>query len=319
MNAQLVRGHLLQLLADIAGEHLLQVVGVAEQIGRGEDGPRRDLVGDVLRRDVAHLEVVALHGDELGALLEQRAAVIGLELEALRLHVLAEPLHHFGPDVLLREDSGEPQVCGRLRSEWRAGAHRQKCDGRSHYEAAIDIEFHVFPSPISLAQWPASCLHYSLGFCEINMHFRDRMIFYVKSEQLRITWIELFRCPAHDRVIGDVHCGPGLRADSGRHRVRPPFSRGEAQARQAGKRVRRQRQYLERNPEPSLVGGNGDRRGAARFSRDTGLVGGLSGCRCHAASARDAMHCRCHSQEATWNGRAVSSLPTTSLPTWSVG
>ena len=30
---ELIRGHFLQLLADIACEHLLQVIGVTEQIG----------------------------------------------------------------------------------------------------------------------------------------------------------------------------------------------------------------------------------------------------------------------------------------------
>ena len=63
----------------------------------------------------------------------------------------------------------------------------------------------------------------------------------------------------------------------GRHRLRPPCSRGEAPAwTSSRKRVWRQRQHLERDPKPSLVGGTGDCRGAARFSRDTGLVGGLS-------------------------------------------
>jgi hypothetical protein len=38
------------------------------------------LVRDVLGRDVAHVEVAALHGDKLRSLLEQRAAVIGLQL-----------------------------------------------------------------------------------------------------------------------------------------------------------------------------------------------------------------------------------------------
>ena len=71
-----------KLLPDLAREDLLQVVGVAEEVGRGNDRPGRDLVRDVLGRDVAHLEIAALHGDEFGALLEQRAAVVGLQREA---------------------------------------------------------------------------------------------------------------------------------------------------------------------------------------------------------------------------------------------
>ena len=69
------------------------MVGVAEQVGRGQDRPRRDLLGDVLRRDVAHLEVVALQGDQLRALLEQRAVVERLDVE-VAVDVLREHLDH---------------------------------------------------------------------------------------------------------------------------------------------------------------------------------------------------------------------------------
>ena len=85
-------------------EDLLQVVGVPEEVGRGNDRPGRDLVRDVLGRDVAHLEIAALHRDEFGALLEQRAAVVGLQREADGFDVLPEALHHLRPDVLLGED-----------------------------------------------------------------------------------------------------------------------------------------------------------------------------------------------------------------------
>jgi hypothetical protein len=69
VDAELVLGHLLHLGARLAVEERLEVVGVAEQVGRGQDRPGGDLVGDVLGRDVAHLEIAALQGDELGALL----------------------------------------------------------------------------------------------------------------------------------------------------------------------------------------------------------------------------------------------------------
>jgi hypothetical protein len=46
--------------------------GIAEEIGRGQHRPFRDLVGNILRRDVAHLQIAALQRDKLRALLEQR-------------------------------------------------------------------------------------------------------------------------------------------------------------------------------------------------------------------------------------------------------
>ncbi len=100
VDAELFLGHLLHFGADIALEERLEMLGVAEQVGRGQDRPRGDLVGDVLRRDVAHLEIAALQRDEFGALAEQRSAVVQLELEVFRDR-LGEPLHHLGADVLL--------------------------------------------------------------------------------------------------------------------------------------------------------------------------------------------------------------------------
>ena len=80
--------------------------GVAEKIAGSDDRPGRDLLGDVLRRDVAHLEIAALQGDELGALLEEIAAVVALEDEVV-LDGVGEHFHHLGADVLLGEDRRE--------------------------------------------------------------------------------------------------------------------------------------------------------------------------------------------------------------------
>ena len=84
LDAELLLGAADELLAEVAGEEGAHVVGVAEDVGRGQDRELRHLVGDVLRRDVAHLEVAALQRDELGALLEEVAAVVGLEHEVRR-------------------------------------------------------------------------------------------------------------------------------------------------------------------------------------------------------------------------------------------
>ena len=61
------------------------------------------------RREVAHFEIAALQGDELGALLEQRVAPVGLELEVV-LHRRAERLVGLGAQVLLGEGAAEPQL-----------------------------------------------------------------------------------------------------------------------------------------------------------------------------------------------------------------
>ncbi|MBO0237178.1 hypothetical protein, partial [Vibrio parahaemolyticus] len=75
-----------------------------------------NLVGDVLRGDIAHLEIAALHGDELGALFEQGAAEVGLQGEAPPLNIGGNALHHLGADVLLREHGGEAKRGRGLRA-----------------------------------------------------------------------------------------------------------------------------------------------------------------------------------------------------------
>lgn len=54
-------------------------------------------------------ELVALQRDELGALAEQRAAVIALEIELVADRI-GELLHHFGADVLVGEHGREAQL-----------------------------------------------------------------------------------------------------------------------------------------------------------------------------------------------------------------
>ncbi len=115
------------------------MIGVAEQVGRGQDRPGRDLLGDILGRDIAHFQVAALHGDQLGALLEQRAAVIAVERE-LVADAIGEVLHHLGANVLRRKDGREVQfhlvLCRRGRA-WRD-------EGRGHTggQQRASREFH---------------------------------------------------------------------------------------------------------------------------------------------------------------------------------
>jgi hypothetical protein len=123
VDTELVARHLLEFGSDRAVEGLLQVVRVAEQVGGGEDRPGWDLLGDVLRRDVAHLEVAALHGDELGALLEQRAAEEVLDVEATT-DLLAEHPERLGADVLVADHRSKAKFRLRLCED---GGGREQC------------------------------------------------------------------------------------------------------------------------------------------------------------------------------------------------
>ena len=144
LHAELVPDHLLELGADRAGEGLLQVVGVAEQIGGGQERPGRDLLGDVLRREIGHLDIAALHGDQLGALLEQRAVEKRLEIVAV-LDGLAEGLERFGADVLLRGDGGEAELLLRLCLRGAGGTECNQRGSGSQHRTAGHCRTHALP------------------------------------------------------------------------------------------------------------------------------------------------------------------------------
>ncbi len=142
LHLELVLGHLLPFRAEIAREERVQVVRVAEQVGRRQDRPGRNLLRDVLRRDVAHLEVVALQRDELGALLEQVAAVERLE-RVVRFDILREHLDHVRADVLVREHCREAQRRLGLRPGGNDLRSRQR-DTRLECGTSVDLECHDF-------------------------------------------------------------------------------------------------------------------------------------------------------------------------------
>jgi hypothetical protein len=121
--------------ADIAVEERPEVIRVTEQIGRSQNRPRRNLVRNVLRGDIAHFKIVALQGDEFGTLLEEIAAEIGLdgrEVSDLR----AQQAHHFGADILLGKHCRETQrrlvlrqngeCCGQQNATNHEGAARKR-------------------------------------------------------------------------------------------------------------------------------------------------------------------------------------------------
>ena len=83
LDAELILRRLYEVFADVALEHLLYVLGVAEQECRGHQRPGRNLLGDVGRREIAEFKIVTLQRDQLGTLLEQRVAPVRLEIEVV--------------------------------------------------------------------------------------------------------------------------------------------------------------------------------------------------------------------------------------------
>ena len=113
LDAELIARHLDEFLADVARERLLEVIVVAEEIGRGHQRPGRYLLGDVGRSKIAQLEILSLERDELGALLEQSVAPVGLEVEVV-LHRCRERLVALGAQIGFGEGCGEAQLRFRL-------------------------------------------------------------------------------------------------------------------------------------------------------------------------------------------------------------
>ena len=98
------------------------------QIAGREDRPFRNLLGDVECGDHRHLEVAALHGGRLGALLEQRAVQMDLHVELARralLEFLLEHRQHLGVPVGINRRRRDPEldrISGRGRGRPANGA-----------------------------------------------------------------------------------------------------------------------------------------------------------------------------------------------------
>ena len=109
LHLKLILHHLLHLQALLTAEELVQVVGVAKQVGRGKDRPGGYLFRDVLGSDVAHFEVVALKRYQFCSLAEQRRVQVHLDLE-IAGDLLGELVHHVGANVLVGKHGCEADV-----------------------------------------------------------------------------------------------------------------------------------------------------------------------------------------------------------------
>jgi len=90
------------------------MLGIAEQIGRRQDRKGRDLVLDILRRDVAHLKVAPLERHQFSPMFEKCRPIVAVEGIAIAKGG-CEFLHHFGADILLRKHGREVQLDRALR------------------------------------------------------------------------------------------------------------------------------------------------------------------------------------------------------------
>src|SRR5690606_34032550 len=134
----------LHLRSSFTGEEGRQVGGVAEEVTRRHDGPGRNLVGDVLRGDLAHLEISALEGDEFRALLEKISAVIAFKREVVGDR-LGKLLHHVGADVLLGEHGRKAQFW-LILSESRERSERTGRGGTDQKLTACGLIIHLSSS-----------------------------------------------------------------------------------------------------------------------------------------------------------------------------
>ena len=124
LDAKLVLGHLDELFADVVLECLLHMIGVTEQERRRQQRPGRNLLGDVCRREIAQVEVVALKRYQLGALLEERVAPIRLEFEIV-LDRSGERLVGIGAQIGLGEGSAEAELLPGLSAGAPGGGERK--------------------------------------------------------------------------------------------------------------------------------------------------------------------------------------------------
>ena len=163
VHVELVAHHLLELLADWAGEDLVHVIDVAEQIGGRHHRPGGDLTREILRRQVRHLDIAALDGDQLRALAEQRRVQMQLDIEVAR-QVALKALHRIGADILVGEDRGEADAAALLGLglQDRRGGKRGGC--REQRTASGERWHGRFPSLD--CHWPRH------GFC-MNASGRD--------------------------------------------------------------------------------------------------------------------------------------------------
>ena len=108
------------------------------RISGGQQRPGRDLLGDVGRREIAQVEIVALQRDQLGALLEQRVAPVRLEIEVV-LDRGGEGLVGLGAKIGFGERAAEAQLrscSARLRLR---RSERERDSARRHQRAAGDL------------------------------------------------------------------------------------------------------------------------------------------------------------------------------------
>ena len=119
LDAELILRHLDEFFADVALERLRHVFGIAEQIGRGQQRPCRNLLRNIRRREIAQIEVVTLERDQLRALFEKGVAPVRLKIEVV-FDRRSEGFVGFGAQIGFRERAAEAKLLPGLREGWPA-------------------------------------------------------------------------------------------------------------------------------------------------------------------------------------------------------
>ena len=129
------------LLADVAVIDRVEMLRIAHQIAGGEDRIFRDQRGDVLGRDHAHFQIAALHRLDLGALGEERAVVMDLDVELAGcggVELLLEDLECLGLPLLRRAGRRDPEGLRIGPAGAREERHREGGSTARENRAAAD-------------------------------------------------------------------------------------------------------------------------------------------------------------------------------------
>jgi hypothetical protein len=114
----------------------------------------RNLLGDICRREIAQVEIVALKRDQLGALLEERIAPVGLEFEIV-LDRSGERLVGLGAQVGLGKGAAEAELLLVLCGGAPGGGERKNAGATGDHGTAREAGHGVPPECCRcLVYWP---------------------------------------------------------------------------------------------------------------------------------------------------------------------
>ena len=125
LDAELLAREVAEVVAHLAVEDALHVLGVPDDVSRAQDVERRHLLGEVRRRKQRHLEVAALNCRQLGTLREECAAEVSFKLEVVTEGGRKPLRHRLRPRDVGRRHVREEESDRFLRDGGRRGGEHQ--------------------------------------------------------------------------------------------------------------------------------------------------------------------------------------------------